>query len=462
MIPLFLVLYEWLAQRRGVRAQLCGRWREYAATAAATAVYFAARIAVLGGLGLVRQRSDVPWPEHVWTAVGVFYRYLALLFWPVRLNFFLAYPTSRRPWEPVVLAGFLSMVGVLVLGWWLYRRQTTDHGPRATDYPGRGGVEVLAVPMYLLPVLPLLQLPYLPNGILMVERAVYLPSVGFCWRAALALLWLRKRMSREAVVALVLVIVAACSARSALRIGDWKDEVRLCQEGIALAPGLWYLHGFTGEVLLRHARPMEAVVSLREAIRLRPSYTDAHNFLGQAYWRLRQPEAAVAEYARAAQLSLADNRRDAAARAWNNIGVVFRAIGRPEEAIAAYRHALELDETFSGARNNLGFVLLLQGRLPEAIGELEETVRQDPAIGQAHANLGLAYAAVGRMNEARAALGRAELIMPQSGEVQARIGQLELAAGRAVEARRRFERALALEPGNPRAQAGLAALQAGR
>lgn len=444
MIPVFLVSYEWLSQRRGIGRQLRERWREYSVMAVSGVLYFAARFVVLGGFQVVRAKTDVALAAQVWTMIAVFYRYLAVLFWPIRLTFFPSYLVNRHPWEPVVLAGFVSLISVPVLLLWLYRRQRP---------------EVLAIPLYLLPLLPMLQLPYLVNGIMLTERSAYQPAIGFCWLAAAGLLALRKVMSREALAILVVFVLSAYSVRSALRMYDWKDECQLCQEGIALNPEAPYLRCVTGEQLLRHDRPMEAIVNLREGLRLRPTYTEIHNLLGQAYWRLRQPDGALREYELAAQLAMVDNRPESASRAWSNVGIVYRSLGRLDEAAVAYRRAIELDDEFPAARNNLGFVLLLQGRVPEAISELEAAVKQNPGMSQAYLNLGLAYAQSGRLEEARTVLARAERMMPASGELQARMGQVELLAGRRDEAQRRFERALVLEPDNGRARAGLAALK---
>ncbi len=308
--------------------------------------------------------------------------------------------------------------------------------------------------------MPVFQLPYLAHGILFTERATYLPSVGFCWLLAAALWGLGERAGRRWTVALAAVLLVGYTARSVLRLYDWRDEVGICLEGLAADPGSWYLQGMLGETLLRHNRPAEAAGALREAIRIRQDYTDAHNYLGQAYWLLHQPEAALRHYRRAAELAVATGRPHSSSRAWNNIGIVYRSLDRTDEAIQAYRHALAWDPAFSAARNNLGYALLLKRRVGEAIEQLRVTVAQDPALAQAYANLGLAYAMAGQWDQALAALSRAERLSPDNPEVQARIGEIHLVRGQVESARRRFLRALQLQPHNARARGGMAALEA--
>ena len=444
IVPALVVGYEFLVLRHSVRWQWKERRPEYLALGGAIVVYLGMRTLALGGLMPVRPKISATWMEQVCTSVALFYRYLAVLVWPVDLNFFRYYDTSRSPREPVVLAGLLCLAAFVGFGLWLHRRQRP---------------EVLALPIFLLPLLPTFLLPYLYIGLLMNERAAYLPSVAFCWLAAAGLIKLSDRFGPRALAPLLMVLLAAYTARSAVRVADWGDEVELFQEGLAHAPSAPHLHVWRADVLLRHNRAVEAVASLREAIRLRQDYASAHNLLGRAYWMLQQPQPALDHYRLAAGLALKEADPGSASRAWNNIGIVYRSVGQNQEAMAAYRQALRLDSQFAGARNNLGFVLLLEGHVEEAVRELRTAIGQEPTLGQAYANLGLAHAMQGEWEPALAALSEAERLSPDNPEVHARLGEVHLARGEAGPARRRFLRALAIQPQNPRAQAGMAALR---
>jgi tetratricopeptide (TPR) repeat protein len=435
---------EWMVRRRGMRAQIRERWPEYAAMGAVTAFYLWVRLRVLGSWFPVQPKTAYTWLDRVWTGLALFYRYLLYLFWPGRLSVFRDDTPNASPWDPAVLAGVLCLLVAIALGAWLYRRRRP---------------EAFAIPLYILLLAPVFSLPYLLVHWIFLERSAYLPSIAFCWLAAVGLIALAKWRGAGSAGLIVAVVLAGYSVRTAVRVRDWSDEVKLIEQAVNAAPRSFYLQMYYGEVNLRHGRPVVAAAALREAVRLRGDYADGHNMLGQAYLQLNLPQLALRHYSRAADLCLAQGQPYSAARAWNNIAILCRLIGRREEAIAAYRRALQLDPTFAVARNNLGFALLLEGRVDEAIAELESAVLRDPALGLAYSNLGLAYATAGRPEEADAALRHAERLMPDNGDVQARIGELELSRGRKEEAWRRFQRALQLDPGNPRAQAGLAALQ---
>ena len=452
VVPLLVVFYEWAVCRRGPLEQVKQRWPEYSSLALATAVYFAARLYVLGGLVPIRWRGALPPAEHAWTLLAVFYRFVALLFWPAHLAFFHHDSPNRSPLEPVVLAGWLSVAACAGLALWLYRRRAP---------------ELLALPMYVFWLFPVFPLPYIFTGLLVIERAAYLPSVGFCWLAAAGLVRAAERRPAKAggrarwpTVVLIALLLLAYATRSAARMRVWQSEVDLTSEGLAAAPGSFHMRMVHGEALLRADRPAEALEHLRESLRLRSDYADSHNDIGRAYLALGQSELALSHYRRAAELSLKDGRPDSAARALYNVGLVYRSLDRNPEAIAAYRQALALDPEFPAARNNLGFVLLLEGRIEESIRELREVIGQDPTMALAYSNLGLAYAIQGRFDAASRELAEAERLNPTNAETQARIGDVCLAGGQMEQARRRFLRALELQPGNARARQGLATIGA--
>ncbi len=146
LMPVVILAYEFLVQRLSLRRQLQQRWPEYAALSAATLLYLAMRVHALGGLLPVPRQIAVPWTEQLWTSVALFYRYLVLFLWPMDLIFFRYYEPNRSPLEPAVVAGWLSLAGFTGLAVWLYRRRLP---------------EALAPAMYLLPLLPVFQLPYI-------------------------------------------------------------------------------------------------------------------------------------------------------------------------------------------------------------------------------------------------------------------------------------------------------------
>lgn len=447
-VPLLLVGYELLVRRANGRAALRVVWPAYASAAAGIAVYLAARVHALKALFPAETKTVPPW-EHLWTAVAVFYRCLWVQVWPLRLHVFYYLDRNRSPMEPAVVAGLLSIVGTALLGWWLYRRRRP---------------EVLAIPLYLLPLAPAFLLPYAAINLPMAERYVYLPSAGFCWLLAAGLValaqWIGEgRRGYWLVGGLFVIVLVAYSARAVARNRDWRDEIAFYRQTIADFPGFPRAYLNLGEALMRRNRLPEALDVTREAIRLSPNYPDPHMNLGLIYWRQGDWESAIRHLRLAARFAEQDANRFVVSRAFTNLAVVYRSAGRLDESVAAARQALRFDPEFAGGHNNLGYALLLRGQVEDAMRHLRAAVELDPTLDVAHSNLGLAYAVRGEWDTALAHLREAERWNPASGEVHARIGEIYLARGDPGPARREFSLALRLDPLNDRARAGLRAVE---
>ena len=441
--PLLLGCYELLVRRAPWRATLRATWLAYVSLAAAAAVYLAARLHALKAL-MPASQDPIPPTEHLWTAVGLFFRYLWVQVWPLELHAFYYLARNRSPLAPIVLAGLATLLATAALGWWLYRRRRP---------------EVLAVALYLLPLAPAFLLPYSSIGWLMAERYLYLPSVGFCWLLAAGLIAAADRWGYRPLGALFVIVLIACSVRTVLRNGDWADEVAFYRRTVTAFPGFAHAHLNLGEALLRHNRMPEALEATHAAARLSPAYSAPHNNLGLIYWRQGDEEAAIQHFLRAAALAERRVNRFIQSRALANLGVLYRQQGRLEEALDASRRALAVDPHFASAYNNLGYALLVQGQVEEAILHFRHALELEPTLEVAYANLGLAYAEKQDWEAALAHLRQAKRLNPNSGEVHARMGEVYLAQGQLISARREFFLALQLDPGNDRARAGLGSIR---
>jgi tetratricopeptide (TPR) repeat protein len=253
--PGLLVLVDWADRRAG--GSFIGRWRRHlplwSAAVVITAGWLLLRWHILGDIA-----GDQPAPGLL--GLGMADRTLVML--PVALQYarllvFPAHLSADYSPDYLPVTGGLTWTGVLALGLvgatagtaWLARRKA----PVVTFGLGWIVVALLIVSNIVV-----------PSGILLAERALYLPSVGIAlvgaglWSIAAA------RAPALAVAALILVLAAGV-ARSLTREPVWRSDETFFPALVRDAPGsfrgswvagmLAYQRGdrADGERLIRHA-----------------------------------------------------------------------------------------------------------------------------------------------------------------------------------------------------------------
>lgn len=228
-----LLAATWVAHpvRRQMDAALRARlWLLVRALGYLCALYLAARYAVLGTL-----KGDLPhpnliglgWGARLWAALGFLVTDARLL---VGLGELYAdysspfLPVHRVPgaWHVVAAGIVLSWGGVT---WWSWRR-------------GRS-LPALWLPLAMAPVANLL----FPTGILVAERALFLPSIGWVLGLAVVADLLGRELEaqlrpsvRVAIAGAFGVVLLAAVQKSAERQHDWADSPAVVAAGIVSAP----------------------------------------------------------------------------------------------------------------------------------------------------------------------------------------------------------------------------------
>ena len=289
------------------------------------ALYLGARYAVLGTL-----KGDLPHTDLVglglgarlWAAIGFLVTDARLLcgIGPLYADYsapFLPVRSAPHPWH-------LVGIGLVVLwgaaAWWCVRR-------------GRSLVPALWVPVAMAPVANVL----FATGILVAERALFLPSIGGVLTGAVVVDLLveahggRVRApTRIAALTLYGVVLLLSVLKSAERQGDWADTQAVVAAGVVTAPQnpRWQL--FLGNSFMRAQDWERAEVHLRLSDSL--GLGDARAVLALAramelQWRY---EEALAYYDRA----LTMRAGDASLRAHLGRVVALIQLGRYREAHA--------------------------------------------------------------------------------------------------------------------------------
>ncbi len=301
--------------------------RRYLPSIGAVAAFMLLRLAVLGPLlGSTRGPwVDEPVLPRILTAVEVLGREILLLFWPVTLSADYSYnqiPPVASPFEPGFLLG-LAAVGLCAAAAASARRRL----------PG----VALGIVVFFVAILPTSNLLF-GIGVIMAERLLYLPSVGFCLAAGVMLAALGGRAAPQRVAAVTcgvaLAIAAPLGARSWLRAADWFDQRTLFEATVRTSPHSALALVNLGSIYLEEGRLARAEAAYRRALAIAPDRPGP----------------------------------------WYDLGRVLEGRGRLDEAIVAYREAVRLDPGASVPLEALGRALTAAGRPGEAAEVLRRAV----------------------------------------------------------------------------------------
>lgn len=246
-------------------AYLRRRWRLYAPMAVVAAGMLLARRPILGGVADAFPPTgadlltEIP---RIWTLAEVWSHYVRLLVFPMDLS--ADYAPDVLPislgWHTANLVGLVLALAVLAGALAAWRRP-----PMA---PGRstGRAVGFGVVWFLVTISPVSNVFFL-TGVVLAERTLYLPSVGF----AAAFGWLAVRLARErrfGAVALVAVTVALMGWRTWERNPTWRDNEAVFGHLIADYPHSGRSQWVLGTLFFEHGDPRQALVSYRAAVGL--------------------------------------------------------------------------------------------------------------------------------------------------------------------------------------------------
>lgn len=336
---------------------------------ALSAAYVALRLRILKELS--HAFTTLPFHTLLLTAPSLLWFYLRRLIWPSGTSAFYDLPYVTAPsLSPFLIPAAAVAVAALGLAWW-------SRHSRAIAF---------ASLWMLVPILPVLDVRIFPEGDIVHDRYLYLPSVGLAIIAAGALVrlkaalpkWLgRPAIQAAAVIGLALLLGFAAVEQSL----SWADDLLLSYRGIRVAPKSVYAVNNLANALLARGNPDQAIGLYEEALRLRPDFWEPNYNLGLVHYkagRLRESERYLN---RAIRINPFDPREFVC------LGFARLQAGRPEEAAALMRHAIELRPDAANSHMALGVVLKAQGRLEAALEEFKRASVLEPERASARAQI---------------------------------------------------------------------------
>lgn len=348
--------------------------------------YLFIRFSVIGSVAKRGLELDLlPWRMITMTDITV--KYIGLLIYPAKINIYYLIPFIKTIADPrVVFAVFLIAV-ILWLGIKTYRNSSSMF---------------FAVFWFFITLLPIANI--IPGATqLMTEYWLYIPSMGFCILAAIAV----KRLPWRKPVLICFTGFLIASALSLISINrTWKNEQVFYERMTTYAPKYYLGHYNLANTYLRQGEKELAVQEYLRAIDLNPDYVSSYTNLGGAYNELHQFDKALEMFQTALTFDPADKELQA------NIRIVKKNRDKVAGKITTTTKTDKEDELKAivsrnpddpNALNNLGAFYAQQGNFNEALKYFERAAAFEPDNNGIYINLGNVYAIKGMHSKAKKA-----------------------------------------------------------
>jgi protein O-mannosyl-transferase len=380
------------------------------------------------------------WDAQLWTQAKALLFYAKTLLVPHPLNVEPQFFESTGPTESAAL-GSIALIASLGALTWIIRR------------PGILSFSLAWCGLVLLPTL------IMPLNMLVNERRLYLPLVGFVWICGSLSRYIDRR-----ILYLSLPLLALLTLQ---RNPVWQDDLILWQDAAHKSPQMFRAQMSLGKAYKDRGKIDKSIDAYKEGVAIDPLERDPYNNIGYQYSQKGEWDQAIFWFEKALER---DPNFDGIYR---NLGDVYLKQGKLPEAERMYRQALSLNSTEAATWSNFGNVLRRQQRFGEARQAYETALSHRPDHRPAQANLASIYyemsldQADSRQAEtylAQAARGYEQMLVADSTfrEALDNLGNVYALLRRPKEAERIFQRAIIAYPESPEAYIRLAEILANR
>jgi protein O-mannosyl-transferase len=444
MLPFLATVYEhfYRADRKKTT------WRQkiprYAPLWMLTVAYLLFRVHMFGAFAPILGHPEITRQAALLSGIALFGQYVWKLLWPVNLCAFYMFHASTRPLDARFLAGLAVVIAGGTLLIYLWKRS------RAVSF---GFVWFVAT------IAPVLNVRVLASDNVFAERYLYLPSVGFCWLAALGVIRVwdclpgRPAGWRRAWAAALGILAVLCVARIITRNRIWRDEITFYSTTLRASPDAVPIYNNLGSVYWNRGEVSLAEQQWQKALAFVPDSSTLLNNLGLVYLKRQEYPKAVEYFKKSA------DKKPAFPDPHLNLGVAYQKMGLRTEAEIQYRTAMSLAPLNLHIHNRLGSLLLEEGRSGDAEKQFWRSISIAPNV--------VAYDALGEILLQRKSPGAAESMFsrslalnPRDAGARARLAEIYAASGRINQAADQYRAILKLDPQNVTALEGLKRIEA--
>ncbi|MEW6735337.1 MAG: tetratricopeptide repeat protein [Acidobacteriota bacterium] len=272
--------------------------------------------------------------------------------------------------------------------------------------------------LLLVPLLPVLNVGMLLPEMLVQDRYLFLPALGFCLIGGLLYTRLPEagRVPRRA----LLLLILTCYGVLAIRQNSyWRDDQELFTYALKIDPKSSFAHINLAAAYLTAGDLTKAAREYTEALRYNPECAICYANIADINYTQGDYHQGVAFYREAIRSGYRDTI------IWHSLAVGLLQIGEIAQGIEAFQQVVALEPTSSQAQINLAQAYLLKGDTQQAIERFEQALVLERGNAENHFLLGLAYERANQSERARAEYAEALNIDP--GHRKAKEGRQRLA-----------------------------------
>jgi len=378
VLPLLLVLCDFYsAARHRVRKTLYNA-KYYVWFVLVAVAYLYLRYSVFGRWG---GKEDIRIGENIFSGVFTMSRvaahYIRLLFFPVGQSAIYMVRISSSIKDVRVIVSLL-LITVFVLTSILLARKS-----RETSFC------ILWFFVALLPVLNIIPM----QNVIMAERFLFLPSIGFCMflgtRLSLLIKSRRKQLKKSALF-LFFSILVFYSLKTMARNRDWKDDFTFWKQASVTAPSSDRVHTNLGLIYDSRLELARAIEEYKKSLELNPDNAEVYFRLGIDYDKAGWYELAMKMFLEALKKDPLNGSIHSA------LGSIYARTGLYENAFRQANQALKLKGDDASAYNTLGLVYERRGNYSLAISYYRRALELSGEGTEARTNYNRAYRMLNR------------------------------------------------------------------
>jgi len=403
-------------------------------------LYFSLRVYALSGIGGAPTTFyKAKGAEAFLTLFHIFYRYVVLTLFPLKLCPDYGYLTKSEIYSFSTALGFVFLAGIIYLIIYLFK----CHFASSTQQ-----LILLGLLCYIISLLPVSNI--IPIDAPMAERYLYFSTAGYAIFLTGVFLYLKLDKKKKLLVPVFLILIYYFYLNFNYNI-IWQNEETLFKYTTTVSKTSARAFFNMGVALSQKRLYQKALYYLNKALEIKPDYVDALNTLGVCYIKLGKPEKGV-KYLKKA-LKIVKNHSDSL----YNLGLFYFQTGNYLKAEINFKKALQANPYHLDAKAKLAECLSILRKYKEAIFQIETLLSLDSTPDILN-SAGLVYKRAGFLKKALTFFKKAIREAPHLVEAYNNASNILRAMGKLKEAKSMLKKALKISPDFPIALFNLATL----